>query len=979
MGDFLTAVSSVSLRSKPHAESHIIPEALPNRPKIRIIRNSPTSVEEVLQILRSSPAEDVLNELLSFLTQGSQKSAGFDVRTPTPASAKVVTELINTTLPDFWGSDCQTDLLLIECLRSVAGIGAALAKLRFLISQHRSTQQVVQRSESIRPLSDTISVFSQLLNSDSLAQDVYSDIDRLIESQTKRTLLWKEFLTLIGTGKILATTAEAEDAIKAAGGEHEPSWLSDGSKYSAWLGRNVCAMMRSTTTSDDTSKAAAQLCGKALGIGYPVRVVEEIHAHSTFSSPDAGLILQSLLQGLQVHEQTQFLNSTFKVLSKRSLLLVTPPDFEDSLTETPSAITATSTAITNLIGSNELVRTHLETWLADPVQNASESFALRRAAVSAFVHACKGASNMLEDPVQDLVEKTLKRFGDNLFIKHSPILQQEACAQILLLVSGYAHRAQPMSLFIMARSSAHLNGMSNRLNSSSPRARFLGMVVGMAISDLVDKPGSKMDFDIDDLKTAEGKWYQRLVKVNDEVGSYTDIKEVFEVNTTQRSDKKTNTTTPRPTKAPAPPKAKVKPLIQEGLQGPRIMEVLDDSDEDDDLIPYAKPDSDPEDEDDDPTMINRDKPKAPVYIRDLMAGLNDSENYDKHSLALNSAAALIRRKTLFGKEVSDHALELASILVGLGDTFDMDNFLELRLQALIAVLVASPAEMAPWFARQVFDGDYSLSQRTTILSVLGLGARELAGYKDEDEELNPTMAATSFPSKQLPERLHKMYAAERNAPVALIASKLERSMIQPMALDAADKLSGPNILKVRTFSSRMEVERKRKKTIPNALAKMVAERFFFPLTGRWWQNLQAYGSENVHFQPFLLSTYLKTLALILHASGAGTISLPQMTAEFWELILSVRTKALTDVSVLEAVLFATLTLLDMNEDKRRLAEEHSKQLIETQEWVELVFDRVGGGDEEGERIRMLAASVLMKTREVVDKYQRLLVGDLVDY
>ncbi|KAH0156785.1 hypothetical protein KCU67_g8176, partial [Aureobasidium melanogenum] len=130
---------------------------------------------------------------------------------------------------------------------------------------------------------------------------------------------------------------------------------------------------------------------------------------------------------------------------------------------------------------------------------------------------------------------------------------------------------------------------------------------------------------------------------------------------------------------------------------------------------------------------------------------------------------------------------------------------------------------------------------------------------------------------------------------------------------------------------------------------------------------------------FLLSTYLKTLSLILHAAGSGTISLPQMTAEFWELILSVRTNALADVSVLEAVLFATLTLLDMNEDKRRLAEEHSKQLIETQEWVELVFDRVGGGDEEGERIRMLAASVLMKTREVVDKYQRLLVGDLVDY
>lgn len=586
---------------------------------------------------------------------------------------------------------------------------------------------------------------------------------------------------------------------------------------------------------------------------------------------------------------------------------------------------------------------------------------------------------MLEDPVQDLMEKIMKRFGDNLFVKHSPILQQEACAQILLLVAGYAHRAQPMSLFIMARSSAHLNGMSNRLNSSSSKARFLGMVVGMAISDLVDKSGSKMNFDIDDMKTPEGKWYQRLVRVDDKVGNYTEIKNVFSNETTNPLSKNSRTNeTPASRKKPVPSKPKPKPMIQEEPQGPRIMEVMDDSEEDDDLVPYAKPDSDPEDEDEDPTMINRDKPKAPVYIRDLMAGLNDSENYDRHSLAVKNAAALIRRKASFGKEVSDHALELASILVGLGDTFDMEDFLELRLQALIAVLVSNPSQMAPWFARQVFDGDYSLSQRTTILSVLGLGARELAGYKEEDEDLNPEIAATAFPSKQLPERLHKLYAAERNAPLTRIASGLERAMIQPMALDAADKMSGPNILKVRTFSSRMEVE-KRKKVIPNALAKVVAEGFFFPLTGRWWQNLQAYGAENVHFQPFLLSTYLKTLSLILHAAGSGTISLPQMTAEFWELILSVRTNALADVSVLEAVLFATLTLLDMNEDKRRLAEEHSKQLIETQEWVELVFDRIGGGDEEGERIRMLAASVLMKTREVVEKYQRLMVGDLVDY
>lgn len=104
-----------------------------------------------------------------------------------------------------------------------------------------------------------------------------------------------------------------------------------------------------------------------------------------------------------------------------------------------------------------------------------------------------------------------------------------------------------------------------------------------------------------------------------------------------------------------------------------------------------------------------------------------------------------------------------------------------------------------------------------------------------------------------------------------------------------------------------------------------------------------------------------------------------MTSEFWDLLLSLRSRA-ADPSVLEALLFAFLTLLDINEnDQRRLAEQHAKELLETQEWVDGVFEKVGGGSEEGERIRMLAAGVLVRCREVVEKYQRMLMGDLVDF
>lgn len=109
-----------------------------------------------------------------------------------------------------------------------------------------------------------------------------------------------------------------------------------------------------------------------------------------------------------------------------------------------------------------------------------------------------------------------------------------------------------------------------------------------------------------------------------------------------------------------------------------------------------------------------------------------------------------------------------------------------------------------------------------------------------------------------------------------------------------------------------------------------------------------------------------------------------MTSEYWALLLSLRSQAHdNDPSVLEALLFSLLTLLDVNDNDndggRRLAEQHARELLETREWVDGVLERVGGGSEEGERVRMLAAGVLVRCSGVVERYQRVLMGDLVDY
>ncbi len=364
----------------------------------------------------------------------------------------------------------------------------------------------------------------------------------------------------------------------------------------------------------------------------------------------------------------------------------------------------------------------------------------------------------------------------------------------------------------------------------------------------------------------------------------------------------------------------------------------------------------------------------------------------------------------------------------------MDHFDEMRSQAMISLLLAQPVRMGQWYSRAFFDGDYSISQRTSILTTLGLGARELAGFKDDGEDVEKTKTdpADAIPSKRLPEQLHRIYCEQTpnttTTPVHGLAKKLERMMIQPMAVDAAETLAGPDALKVRKLSSRtggVEKNKPRKKPIKNDLAKVVAEGFFYPLIGGWWIQLKALyvflhhrsttpnpgftdfqkanglvcsmdsGNKNpVFFSPMLLPMYIKTLSIILHASGPSTISLPQMTSEFWDSLLSLRShrsrghssaafaassntntsNTSNESTVLESLLFAFLTILEVNEDKQRLGVEQARELLETQTWARSVFQETGGTAPNDDEVKMLAASVLIRINEIVENYPYRLGG-----
>lgn len=536
-----------------------------------------------------------------------------------------------------------------------------------------------------------------------------------------------------------------------------------------------------------------------------------------------------------------------------------------------------------------------------------------------------------------------------------------------------------------------MSGISNRLAASQNRARILGMIVGETLSKIVHNAETKLDFKMEETSSDEATWYKSLINISDSIGSV----EILRAKLTPQSTK--NVT----------PKQKLKQNEKKSVptvsKAKAIIEEVDSESEDEGLKAYAKPDSDEEDSDDDPTLVRRAKPKAPVYIRDLIIYLRDTENYDRQKLALTNAPILIRRKANYGTEVKEHAEELASLLVGLQDKFELEDFHRLRIQGMVALIVAQPQGMGQWFTKTFFNGDYSISQRASILTVIGLGVRELAGY-----ETSEYTSMTDFASKKLPEKIEGLYLDEKLSqsqlqassglkalpPNALdaISKSLTSTFLAPLAAGAADAATGPDALKLSTFTSRLKDKsqantkaksKPRVRAIPNTTAQLISTSFFFPLTARFQNALHSTAGRlhGIVFQPLLLSLFLKTLALLLHAAGPSTLALPDMTSELWGLLLgsSIRTHAVGDLGVTHAVLFTLLTLLDINENRMRdICQLQRKEVVETQEWVAQVFEGIRGedGGEENE-VKMLAAGILIRLRDGMEKYRMLLMGEMI--
>ena len=269
MDEFLTPVSTTKVTRTPAGPQPLIQEQQILASKVeQTIIDSP---DEVLKALKEDPDYKTVSEVLKYLASESDRKDGFNLIKPDPVSGNIAYQLINTSIPNYWQTlkehKVQTKQL-VRCLRNPCGIGVILSRLRLLIADSRQKKPVDQIRDASSQITDLLDILRGLLQDNWTLSFVWNDVQTFAKDATQSKMIWREFVLQVTSGKILSLSAEAEDVLKDRTPSRKAEWLSDGSEYAAWLGRNIAVLVKEGEESRDVASAVVEFGGKALSLGY---------------------------------------------------------------------------------------------------------------------------------------------------------------------------------------------------------------------------------------------------------------------------------------------------------------------------------------------------------------------------------------------------------------------------------------------------------------------------------------------------------------------------------------------------------------------------------------------------------------------------------------------------------------------------------------------------------------------------------------
>ena len=238
------------------------------------------SPDDALSALTGKPTFENLARTLKWLQSTSTSENDFNILQPSPKAAQIIFSLVDEAIPNYWSllqdqrstKSRKTRTHLLKCLSSTAGCGAIISRLRSLLNEFKNRRQngsgVVANGQ---PLETLVEVLEAVLQSDQFLEGLLKSARVFYHSQTVRSgLLWREAVSLFGSGRLLNLVAEVNLTLNEVSKDvRDGSWIGRGDQYAAWLGRNLSLMMEGLGPDEGFQlDYEAQLMSKALSLGY---------------------------------------------------------------------------------------------------------------------------------------------------------------------------------------------------------------------------------------------------------------------------------------------------------------------------------------------------------------------------------------------------------------------------------------------------------------------------------------------------------------------------------------------------------------------------------------------------------------------------------------------------------------------------------------------------------------------------------------
>jgi telomere length regulation protein len=224
--------------------------------------------KDVAEILKNQPDLQSLKSAVEYLHDSKE----FSVRIPSPRTTPIIQALIYDVLPNYWAQLVEDKSLkklleaVIELMTSLPALAAIVTRLRILSSASGADAKP-GKSEFLESQSICLIQLSErICSGNSLVRDVWADISAHGGTDMQIQLLWKEFVALLSSGKIVSSISEAESNLNKSSTYSDKSWLANGSEYSSWLARNIEFLSRQETS--NTVECSAMLLAKSSSLGY---------------------------------------------------------------------------------------------------------------------------------------------------------------------------------------------------------------------------------------------------------------------------------------------------------------------------------------------------------------------------------------------------------------------------------------------------------------------------------------------------------------------------------------------------------------------------------------------------------------------------------------------------------------------------------------------------------------------------------------